>query len=559
MPSTPLSRAEFIAMGELAKARRQLVVNMFGGTRLKFGSASTLSTGKSLLSSGKSLKSDVSKLAKGGSTATKVASVPGMKEAFENFMVECADVENIHDVIEAIGGEVLHELVSEVTPYLGVVTSTVKLAKAGKAVAQDGYNLYKSDEYKNGFRMGDPSAAAEAIQAIIKRDLAQHSVKLGQQTVATGAKIGGLFADFGTATTAAIGVANTLASLGLLLFSLGLDIKDMRAGNKRLAAPNTLDLTVFNECPILGCYLLTCADIAGTSAKLWNSWKDKLLSDLYVSTRYALRAGLEKIPHAGERADECRREARAILREGGMDAATIERVWADFPDESFLRFTPAQIAWQTRGIAQASADGLHVLVEAKGPRGGTEVFVHATDRDGLFAAITAVFDRLRLSVLEARVVTSRSGMSLDSFVVLDGEGRALRDAAQAARLRNALAKALAQTPYRVEAALHAPSRVQRHFPIAAKIEFGAQPASGHTQLAIVCADRPGLLAAIARVFREQGVRVHDARIATFGERVEDFFLIGGVHDAILDAAACAALQKALALILDFSMAGKRHA
>ena len=265
MPATSLSRAEFIAMGELAKARRQLVVNMFGGTKLKFGSASMLSSGKSLLSSGKKLKSGVDKLAKGGSTASKVASVPGMKEAFENFMVECADVENIHDVIEAIGGEVLHELVSEVTPYLGVVTSTVKLAKAGKAVAQDGYNLYKSDEYKNGFRMGDPSAAAEAIQAIIKRDLAQHSVKLGQQTVATGAKIGGLFADFGTATTAAIGVANTLASLGLQLFSLGLDIKDMRAGNKRLAAPNTLDLTVFGECPILGCYLLTCADTSAVA------------------------------------------------------------------------------------------------------------------------------------------------------------------------------------------------------------------------------------------------------------------------------------------------------
>lgn len=265
MPSTPLSRAEFVAMGELAKARRQLMVNMFGGTRLKFGSASVLSSGKSLLSSGKSLKSGVGKLAKGGSTASKVASVPGMKEAFENFMVECADVENLHDVIEAIGGEVLHELVSEVTPYLGVVTSTVKLAKAAKAVAQDGYNLYKSDEYKNGFRMGDPSAAAEAIQAIIKRDLAQHSVKLGQQTVATGAKIGGLFADFGTGTTAAIGVANTLASLGLQLFSLGLDIKDIRAGNKRLAAPNTLDLTVFNDCPILGCYLLTCADTSAVA------------------------------------------------------------------------------------------------------------------------------------------------------------------------------------------------------------------------------------------------------------------------------------------------------
>lgn len=266
MPGKPLSREEFMALAELAKARRQLVVNMFGGTRLVFGRSGQLSTAQSLLSTGKSVKTSVSKLAKGGSTAGKTtASLPGMKDAFENFMVECADVDNIQDVIAAIGGEVMHELVSEVTPYLGIVTSAVKLAKAGKAVAQDGYNLYRSADYKRGFRMGDPYAAAEAIQLIIKRDLAQHSVKLGQQTVATGAKIGGLFADFGTATTAVIGVANTLASLGLQLFSLGLDIKDMRAGNKRLATATSLDLSVFNESPILGCYLITCADTSAVA------------------------------------------------------------------------------------------------------------------------------------------------------------------------------------------------------------------------------------------------------------------------------------------------------
>lgn len=261
----PLSRADFTAMGALAEARRQLMVNMFTGTQLKFGSKGVLSSGKALLTSGKKLKSGVTTLAKGGKTAGKVATVPGMQEAFRDFMVECAGVEGIDDVIAAIGGEALHELVSEVTPYLGVVTSSVKLAKAGKAVVEDGYHLYKSDDYKRGFRMGDPYAAAEAIQIIIKRDLAQHSVKLAQQTVATGAKIGGLFADFGTATTAAIGVANTLASIGLQLVSLGLDIKDMRAGNGRLATPGSLDLSVFNDCPVLGCYLLTCSDTSAVA------------------------------------------------------------------------------------------------------------------------------------------------------------------------------------------------------------------------------------------------------------------------------------------------------
>lgn len=265
MPSAVLSREEFIALGELAKARRTLLVNMFTGTQLKFGMAGRLSAGKQLLSTGKKVKSSTEKLVKGGKAAGKVVSLPGMREAVGDFMVQCAGVDGIEDIVEAVTGEVLSNLVAEITPVLGVVTSGVKLVKAGKAVAQDGYNLYKSADYKQGFRPGDPYAAAEAIQSIIRRDLARHSVQLGQQSVATGAKIAGLFADLGTATTAGIGAANALASLGLQLFALGLDIKDLRAGNRRLATPNTLDLSVFNECPVLGCYLLTCADTSAVA------------------------------------------------------------------------------------------------------------------------------------------------------------------------------------------------------------------------------------------------------------------------------------------------------
>ncbi|MFI4969648.1 MAG: [protein-PII] uridylyltransferase, partial [Lysobacterales bacterium] len=36
-------------------------------------------------------------------------------------------------------------------------------------------------------------------------------------------------------------------------------------------------------------YLLTIADIAGTNPKLWNEWKARLLADLHVAARYALR------------------------------------------------------------------------------------------------------------------------------------------------------------------------------------------------------------------------------------------------------------------------------
>ena len=106
MPAQTLSREEFMALGELAKARRQLVVNMFGGTRLTFGRPGVLSTARSLATNAKSIKSSVGKATKIGSAASKAVSLPGMREACEQLMVECADVHNIQDIIEAIGGEV---------------------------------------------------------------------------------------------------------------------------------------------------------------------------------------------------------------------------------------------------------------------------------------------------------------------------------------------------------------------------------------------------------------------------------------------------------------------
>lgn len=248
-----------MALATIAKARRALVVNMFSGTRLHFGTKDRVSSGKDLLSSGKKVESAAKKLASGGKAAAK--SSPGaVQQMAENFLSTCAEVDGIQDVVEALTTETVQHLVTEMTPFVGIVTSSVKLIKAGKTVAEDGYHLYKSNEYKTGFLRGDPVAAAEAVQTIIQRDLAEHSINLARQTAATGTKIAGLFADLGTGTTAAVGLANSIAGLGLKLYCLGRDIADMKAGNKQLATPDNLDLTVFEDCPILGCYLLTCAD-----------------------------------------------------------------------------------------------------------------------------------------------------------------------------------------------------------------------------------------------------------------------------------------------------------
>ena len=63
--------------------------------------------------------------------------------------------------------------------------------------------------------------------------------------------------------------------------------------------------------------LLTCADIAGTSPKLWNAWKDRLLADLNFAARRAQRDGLENQMPAAERVAEARESVRQLVRERG--------------------------------------------------------------------------------------------------------------------------------------------------------------------------------------------------------------------------------------------------
>lgn len=278
---TPLTNADFMAMHELAKARRMAMQNIFNGTKLTFGLVEKANAGRKIIKSAKKVGKNTQKLAKGGSQASSVVSTGLIKSQAEEFIKTCADIDNIGEVIEAITSEALSELITEITPFIGIASSGYKAGKAGKAVAKDGMNLYKSQDYKTGFRLGDPLAAAEAVQTIIKRDMAKDSINFARHSAATGTKIAGLFADLGTGTTAVVGLCNSVAALGLELFSLGLDIKEIRSGNKRLQSPGSLDLTVFSECPILGCYLLTCSDTS-TVANMFIAdiglpgWMDKV-------------------------------------------------------------------------------------------------------------------------------------------------------------------------------------------------------------------------------------------------------------------------------------------
>jgi [protein-PII] uridylyltransferase len=292
-------------------------------------------------------------------------------------------------------------------------------------------------------------------------------------------------------------------------------------------------------------YLLTIADITGTSPKLWNSWKDRLLADLYVSARYVLRRDLERPARAEVRVREVRARTLELLAEmnAGRDAAgaTLDV----FPDAALLRQRPESLAWQVTALLDSDDAPTVVAVRPPDVRGGTELFVCTPDRDGVFAAVAATLDRLRLDVVAARAMSTRDGRVLDSFTVLESGSQAPVAGERAADLQAALERVLGAPMLRTQPAHRGLTRRLRHFQRPPRIDFHGGDGQPLTRLALVCSDRPGLLVAIAQAFLDARVRVHDARIATFGDQVEDFFELSDSHDAPLDDAQQQSLREAL--------------
>ena len=273
-------------------------------------------------------------------------------------------------------------------------------------------------------------------------------------------------------------------------------------------------------------YLLTVCDIRGTSPKVWNVWKAKLLEDLYRMTRRLL-AGESVAPLTG--LDERMEDARRLLRLRGLRPGVETAFWDRLDTAYFLRHDSEEISWHTQTLYHR-VDAATPVVRARiNPGGaGLQVMIYAEDQPELFARTCGFFARLGYSIVDAKVHTTRHGYALDSFVLLDlDDQRPYRD--MIGLIDHELAEHLRGQPPLAPPAPGRVSRLVRHVPLTPEVSIRADESSANHILSITAADRSGLLYAIALVLARHGVRLSSAKIATLGERVEDTFLISGAE------------------------------
>ncbi|KAF0283347.1 [protein-PII] uridylyltransferase [Spiribacter roseus] len=285
-------------------------------------------------------------------------------------------------------------------------------------------------------------------------------------------------------------------------------------------------------------YLLTVADIRATDAKLWNTWRKSLLHELYRRTARALRRGLGQPIDEDELVAEAQHRARELLRRKGLHHMTVRSIWRHFTPDYFLRYSAAEVAWHTEAI-HAAGNAAHeplVLIEPDAQRGGIEVFIYTRDRDNIFALAVSALDRLSLDILDARIITTDNGYTLDSFLVQMPQGGGADRAGLVETLRVTLRDHLHDPQILPEPATGETPRRLRHFNTDTQIDFSDDTRNHRTVMELIAGDQPGLLAQVGYTLARHGLRVQNAKIATLGERAEDVFFITDDANAPLTSA-----------------------
>ena len=281
---------------------------------------------------------------------------------------------------------------------------------------------------------------------------------------------------------------------------------------------------VRSERRLTALYLLTVADIRGTSPKVWNAWKGKLLEDLY---RLTLRALGGARPNLDAEIEATKLEARLLLNLASLPGTIEMPLWRTLELSYFARHEAAEIAWHTRSLINL-VDSPNPIVKARvSPLGeGLQVLVYAPDRQDLFARTCGYFDSAGFNILDAKVHTTTSGFALDTFLVISAHADPpLRDLIGYVEVQLALAlKATGPLPEPSRGRL---SRRVRSFPVTPRVTLRPDERAQRWLLGVSASDRSGLLYAISRVLAQHNINLQLAKITTLGERVEDTFLIDG--------------------------------
>lgn len=318
---------------------------------------------------------------------------------------------------------------------------------------------------------------------------------------------------------------------------------------------------VGNQARLDNLYLLTMADIRGTSPQVWNAWKGQLLLELYQSTSLALKRGEAEPLNEAAHVEKEQQAALALvaeqLGEKAIDREHILQFWDKLPNDYFIRNEAYYVAWHAASLSQASAINTPLVSSRYSERFEANMFfVFAPETNKLLTQVTGAFDEMELNIIDARLQLSEHGYALYTFSALVPEPDSARSQKYISYLEHRLRALILVKDSDAAISRRSASRALKHFPIKPKVNFSPEQ-SGDTEMEIIAQDQPGLLHNVARILAQHNLILISARIATFGERVEDIFNIRmHDHSPVTDPKILAQLENSICDALERNSKGK---
>jgi [protein-PII] uridylyltransferase len=284
-------------------------------------------------------------------------------------------------------------------------------------------------------------------------------------------------------------------------------------------------------------YLLTVADICATSENVWNDWKNSLFLELYNQTSNALDLSIGVPKNKSKKALKTQEIAKEILSKRGISSSDYKNFWDSLTkSEFFSRQNPQDIARITKKLCHADLTQTNLFLENQTQLGASELMIYMPDRDYLFAHITLTLDKLNVDVVEARVYSTTTKMTLVIFYFLSRETHSFVEESRHAEVLHKIREQLSLPDINIED-IDLPREARRVRCFETPTEINFHKINTHlTELSINTKDIPGLLSKIGCSLKSCNIRLHDAKIHTVGEKAEDVFLISDTQNrAITDA------------------------
>jgi [protein-PII] uridylyltransferase len=300
------------------------------------------------------------------------------------------------------------------------------------------------------------------------------------------------------------------------------------AMRRDLADPKTIDDFVakvqsFERLRLL--LILTVVDIRAVGPGVWNDWKRTLLRTLFEAAEERLRLGHKQRGRSEVVAQRHDKLAAGLGWKGSAHRAHVKRL----PDSYWLAEPPELQLDNARQVAEAEArigEPNPSVVAADDPASGaTRISIFAPDQPGLFFRICAALAAAGANIIDARIHTTHDGMALDNLLVHDSRGGPYRDKRLLKRVTESVRKALAGGALPDPPSLAPLGPRIEAFRIAPRVMVTDRASRRTTVVEVNARDRTGLLARLAHAIHSEGLTLHSAHVATYGERAVDVFYL----------------------------------